>query len=413
MRPRSLPALALGLTLTLLFTAPMTRAVADASPSIPHGTAAQAAAVPETSSSWTARITRLIGPRAVSVAVGRNGTFLYRHEATTRRAPASNEKLLLSMAILDELGPGFTISTNASAATFQGGVVAGDLWILGHGDPTVDKARLSALAHRLVAAGLTQVTGSVRGSVGYFRHDWWAPGWRRSFPGTEVSLPTALTFDGNRFRGRATTHPELLAAKFLTKRLRDMGVRVAGKARAGVAPQGLTDIASITSPPLAQVLHAQNVWSINWYAEELGKLLGATASGAPGTIAKGAAAIDGFAAGDGVSVSAFDSSGLSYDDRVTAQGLVDLMWKADVSSWGTALRASLPKPGQGTLAFRLPGLTVRAKTGTLTSISALSGWVRLQDGRWAEFSILDRGMPKSRSIFIEDRIVGIVANSAA
>jgi hypothetical protein len=50
----------------------------------------------------------------------------------------------------------------------------------------------------------------------------------------------------------------------------------------------------------------------------------------------------------------------------------------------------------------------------LIAISALSGWVWLeQEGTWAEFSIMSRGMSKSAAVAIEDRIVRIVGNHAS
>ncbi len=81
--------------------------------------------------------------------------------------------------------------------------------------------------------------------------------------------------------------------------------------------------------------------------------------------------------------------------------------------WGKTLLQTLPVPGQGTLKDRLGGVRVRAKTGTLGGVSALSGWVRLEkSGSWAEFSILSSGMPKSQAAAIEDRIVRILAHAA-
>jgi D-alanyl-D-alanine carboxypeptidase len=57
---------------------------------------------------------------------------------------------------------------------------------------------------------------------------------------------------------------------------------------------------------------------------------------------------------------------------------------------------------------------VRAKTGTLIDISALSGWVWMtKESAWGEFSIMSRGMSKSDAVAIEDRIVRIVANRAS
>jgi len=49
---------------------------------------------------WQRRIDALIGGRRMSVTIGDDGRFWYRHLAQVRRAPASNEKLLLSMALL-------------------------------------------------------------------------------------------------------------------------------------------------------------------------------------------------------------------------------------------------------------------------------------------------------------------------
>ena len=69
--------------------------------------------------------------------------------------------------------------------------------------------------------------------------------------------------------------------------------------------------------------------------------------------------------------------------RVLLDGLVRLLRFAATRSWGTAFRATLPTGGQGTLEDRLIGVKVRAKTGSLTEISTLSGWVWLaQEGGW-------------------------------
>jgi D-alanyl-D-alanine carboxypeptidase len=145
-----------------------------------------------------------------------------------------------------------------------------------------------------------------------------------------------------------------------------------------------------------------NRTSSNLYAEMLGKMLGARTSRVPGTMTKGARAIERFAARRGVELVARDSSGLSYANRVSARGLVALLDHARRRPWGRVLRLSLPRSGQGTLASRLAGVPLHAKTGTLwNGTSALAGWVRLRTGGMAEFAILSRGSGKS----IEDAIV--------
>jgi serine-type D-Ala-D-Ala carboxypeptidase/endopeptidase (penicillin-binding protein 4) len=422
-----------GSVVLLLALAPFTRAQAGAPASAPSPSntvvpAATPTAIPapgsESSSAsasvpaaarpgWIRRIERLVRGRAVSVSVGVDGRFLYRHRDGVPRRPASNEKLLLSMALLDAFGPDARLPTSAAASRVRGRTVRGNLWILGGGDPETGPGELGALARKVKAAGIRRIRGRVLGSRDFFKHDWFAPGWKPSFPGTEVALPTALSFEGNTVRGRSVTDPERLAAESLTKRLRAIGVHVRGKPGSGHAPRSLRQVASVGSLPLARLLRHQNVDSRNFYAETLGKLLGATEFGPPGTIRKGAAAIERFASSRGVKVTAHDNSGLSYDDRVTAAGILRLLWSVGPESWDDELRSSLPTGGQGTLKDRLRGVRVRAKTGTLTDVSALSGWVWMRrDHRWAQFSILDAGMSKTPASRIEDGIVRAVARKA-
>jgi D-alanyl-D-alanine carboxypeptidase/D-alanyl-D-alanine-endopeptidase (penicillin-binding protein 4) len=152
--------------------------------------------------------------------------------------------------------------------------------------------------------------------------------------------------------------------------------------------------------------------SDNFYAEVLGKLLAATSDGPPGTIAKGAAALRAWVASHGAGFSLHDGSGLSYANRVTAAGILHLLEVADAAPWGSALRSTLATGGQGTLEDRLRGERVRAKTGTLDDVSALSGWIWLERQRaWAEFSILS-GLPKTSAAAVEDAVVRTLSANA-
>jgi D-alanyl-D-alanine carboxypeptidase/D-alanyl-D-alanine-endopeptidase (penicillin-binding protein 4) len=361
---------------------------------------------------WERRVDALIGDRAVSVAIGQDGAFWYRHMSWVPRPPASNEKLLLSMALLAHIDPTSTIPTRAlAAAAPTGGVLDGDLWLVGHGDPEVGPDRLNALAAAIADAGLTRIRGSVVGDMGPFHRDWWAPGWKEDFPADEIAIPTALAFRGN--LGPSGSHiddPELRAAAYLTKALERAGVAVHGHALAGTPHGRLVKIAAVDSVALIDILRRMDVDSVNFDAEVLGKLLGASTSGAA-SISGAAAAIDAYTAASGApSFVAHDASGLSYEDRVTARGMLRLLWVADDQPWVAELRSALPTGGQGTLEGRLGHVRVRAKTGTLTDVSALSGWVwsdRADD--WVAFSILDGGMDKTESVRIEDAIVALVA----
>jgi D-alanyl-D-alanine carboxypeptidase/D-alanyl-D-alanine-endopeptidase (penicillin-binding protein 4) len=350
--------------------------------------------------------------------VGVKGTVLYEHDARQRRAPASNEKLMLSMSLFDRLGPHFRIQTKAAAERATGSVVKGDLWILGGGDPSLTQRQahfwgssltsptLQELAERIESTGTNRVTGSVRGATGYFARDFDAPGWQPFVPHAYVELAAALSLNGN---FHVKDRPERVAARTLGRQLAARGVGVGGPPGAGPPPSGLSVLARVTSAPLTDLVAYLDQTSNNFFAEMLGKLLGARTYGAPGTIRKGARALVAWTRQHGVTISAHDSSGLSYRDKVSPLGLVTLLAAAERRSWGATLRNDLAAPGEGTLGARLSGLDVHAKTGTLfNSDSALSGWVRRNEkSPWLEFSILDQGMPKA----IEDKIVGVLAHA--
>ncbi|MDQ4058316.1 MAG: D-alanyl-D-alanine carboxypeptidase [Actinomycetota bacterium] len=344
-----------------------------------------------------------------SIAVAAGGESVYQRRATEMRAPASVQKLLLSMAMFDEFGPGHRISTKVMTRSVTDGT-ASDLWVVGGGDPTVvsgegDEAHtgLKRLARPIVRSGIRAVTGRVIADASLFEADWDASGWQpwaRSF----VAKPTALALDGNTY-----ANPPRAFAAALTKVLRRRGVSVGGRPATGRAPGNAKVVARVRSVPLRSMVRTMNEVSSNFTAEMLGKLLGARTLGVPGTISKGARALERWAHRQGATIVAHDSCGLSYDNRVAASEIVELLEVARRRPWGRALYRALPSPGEGTLAGRLPGIDAHAKTGTIWSgHSALAGWVRLRKGGLAEFAILARNQPKA----LEDETVRIIAKEA-
>jgi D-alanyl-D-alanine carboxypeptidase len=369
---------------------------------------------------WKHRIDKLAKNRPISISVRDKGEVLYRWNARKRRTPASVEKLLTSMVLLDKLGTDRRFTTTAAAPAPAAGVVRGNLWLLGNGDPTVTgggrfgrslgfrPTRLRRLAYRIREAGIVRIRGRVMGGTGIFARDWWAPGWKSDFPSRYVPFPSALNFEGNVHKGRHINDPERRAARNLKRKLQRIGVEVTRGVGTGKRPAGLQPLAKVRSVPLSHILRFMNRKSSNFFAEVLGKVLGHEVSGT-GSIAAGARALKKWTSENNVGVDTFDGSGLSYSNRMSSHGMTRLLSAAEKESWGPALRRSLAKGGQGTLKHRLKGTRVRAKTGTLTSISALSGWVWLErTGSWAEFAILSSGMPKSTAVNIEDRVVRIL-----
>jgi D-alanyl-D-alanine carboxypeptidase/D-alanyl-D-alanine-endopeptidase (penicillin-binding protein 4) len=372
------------------------------SPAAEHGFAVS---IQHARAAWVTSITSAIGTRDVSVAIGIGHRIVYAHLGDVPRVLASNEKLLTSMAALDLLGPAFRFTTRAEATSqVSNGVLHGDLWLVGGGDPTLAGTDLEELATRLRASGVRRVTGDVVGDTGAFDRGWWAPGWLRGISRHYVTRPTALRLAG----GDASPEPEAAAA--FAAALDSAGVTVHGVAKAGRAPHGAHTLATDRSPALRSLLVHQNHESDNLYAELTTKYLGG-ADGRTTSTAGGAAAIQRWASGVGVRAEVRDGSGLSDLDRTSALGMVTLLLAAQRERWFPALEASLPRGGEGTLSSRLAGVPVRAKTGTLfiRPASTLSGYVTTRAGAQVAFSVLTHDLPEATALTIEDTVVRTLA----
>lgn len=375
---------------------------------------------------WKRQIDRIAANKNIGIALHDEGRVLYRHDDRHQRVPASNEKLLMTMALFDALPPETTIETRAFGTTSPvAGVLSGDLWLTGQGDPSLTgggryaslpfrATRLSALA-RAIDEQVDVIEGRILGNSGYFANDWFAPGWKSDFPERYIPLPSALSFEGNVDAGKHIKNPQWHAARALKNKLEKLGVAVTGNAGSGPMPSSVSLLASIESEPLSVLVRFMNRWSSNFFAEVLGKRLGVEHAGGLGTIAKGASAIEAFAQRLGVSLTAYDASGLSYANRVAPVGIVKLLTHVEEgTTYYEQLRDGLAAGGQGTLENRLHDVTMRAKTGSLDGVSALSGWVWLERASsWAEFSILSTGMSYYEAKGVEDRIVRLIEERAS
>jgi D-alanyl-D-alanine carboxypeptidase/D-alanyl-D-alanine-endopeptidase (penicillin-binding protein 4) len=179
----------------------------------------------------------------------------------------------------------------------------------------------------------------------------------------------------------------LLAASVLRAALGDFGVELTGRVRAGnVASETL--LAEHVSAPLADVCKISNKPSNNFVAEAIYKTLGGELYGMPGTLAKGTRAVMDYLTSAGIKPGSYkivNGSGLTHENRITPADLASLLRKIyyDMSVAPDFL-ASLAIAGiDGTIRNRFMGTDavglVRAKTGTLNGVSALSGYVGDKD----------------------------------
>ena len=327
------------------------------------------------------------------------GETLFAEHDGLPLAPASNEKLAVAYAALVTLGEDFRIETDVLGRGAQDGATwRGNLLLVGHGDPTLSTASLLALARQVRLLGIRHVTGGVFGDESYFDARRTGVGWKSWFYVNECPPLSALTVDRGRYLGRTSGEPALSAALLFRNALRKVGVTVGG---AGLGRGRETDsmLASVQSPPLAQIIAWMGRVSDNFTAELLLKQIGAQA-GQVGTSSDGAAVVRSTLADAGVplaGVRLVDGSGLSALDRLTARALAGILRAAwadpDVRPYFTA---ALPIAGiSGTLHERMRRApargNVQAKTGTTSLASALSGYVRKR----YVFSVLQNGSPVS------------------
>jgi serine-type D-Ala-D-Ala carboxypeptidase/endopeptidase (penicillin-binding protein 4) len=370
---------------------------------------ARALAVPHVSQART-------GAVAIDLETGET---VFSEHGNLPLVPASNEKLAVAYTALVTLGPTFRFETDVLGRGEQDGTVwRGSLVLVGHGDPTLSSADLTALARQVRAAGILRITRGVFGDESFFDARRTGAGWKSWFYVNECPPLSALTVDRGRYYGRTSRDPAAAAALLFRNALRRAGVAVGG---AGLGKQRDDDVplAVVESAPLSQIVAWMGRVSDNFTAELLLKQLGASDGAVVGTSAGGAAVVRTALAEAGVPLAGLrvvDGSGLSSLDRLTARSLAALLRAA----WADPevrpyLLAALPVAGRsGTLHDRMrrpPARgNVQAKTGTTSLASALSGYVK----RRYVFSILQNGRPVSTywARRAQDRFATLLAASA-
>jgi D-alanyl-D-alanine carboxypeptidase/D-alanyl-D-alanine-endopeptidase (penicillin-binding protein 4) len=163
-------------------------------------------------------------------------------------------------------------------------------------------------------------------------------------------------------------------------------------------------VVALPSPSLLEAIAVVNPQSLNVEAEGLLRL--ASPAGWAKSRREGIAQVYRVAAEAGIDtldLSFVDGSGLSPQDLVTPRAVVRWLERSEASSGpdgAGSLRATLARPGEpGTLERRFmglpPGSEFRAKTGTLTNVSSLSGYLRTAEGEEIVVAMIVNGARKS------------------
>ncbi|HEX7096374.1 MAG TPA: D-alanyl-D-alanine carboxypeptidase/D-alanyl-D-alanine-endopeptidase [Acidimicrobiales bacterium] len=347
-------------------------------------------------------------PTDSCLVVRDEGRTIYAHAPDSPLVPASTTKLVTGVAALDVLGADTSFRTRVvSQAPIEDGVVAGDVWLVGGGDPVLatddyiaryEEPQLHTdfadLADALVEAGVREIRGSIIGDESRYDTQRSVASWDPVFVRDHESGPLGALMVNDGFASFPPTRsnmaavpadqPAAHAASLLGTLLGQRGVTVTGPPRTGTAPEGAIELAAVQSAPLAEVVGQMLAASDNTTAELLLKELG-LASGGGGSTAAGVAAAVEVLRDDGVAVDGIvlnDGSGLDRGDRLTCSALVAVLDNAGADS---VLARGLAVAGErGTLRERWVGTpaagNVRAKTGSVRNSRSLAGFAETPVG---------------------------------
>ncbi|WP_020664240.1 D-alanyl-D-alanine carboxypeptidase/D-alanyl-D-alanine endopeptidase [Amycolatopsis benzoatilytica] len=347
------------------------------------------------------------------------GTVLWDHSSNTPLTPASTTKILTVSAALLAMDPTKRLTTKIVQGAQPGTVV-----LVGGGDPTLTAlpvgtdsplypgaAHIDDLVNQVKKAGgdIKKVQVDVSAYSGPVTAPGWEPGDAPSLYGAPI---VPVMADGGRGNPKAdetmrASNPATAVTQLVADKL---GATSGG---VGKAPDGAKVLGEVQSAPLPDLAYALLQISDNVLADALGRQV-AIATGGDPSFAGASAAVKKVLADHGFDVNGlqlFDTSGLSNQNKVPARLLAQVLAAAagpDGKDPNTPklrpLLAGLPVAGSpiGTLSGRYQsGPTqagkgwVRAKTGTLTGVNTLAGYVLDSDNRVLAFAFMSNGSDKN------------------
>jgi D-alanyl-D-alanine carboxypeptidase/D-alanyl-D-alanine-endopeptidase (penicillin-binding protein 4) len=367
-------------------------------------------------------------PASSCLMVSEGSRVVFERNPDAPVAPASTMKLLTATAVLQRIDPTTRLVTPvvATAAPDATGTVAGDLWLVGGGDPVLGTSAYRAhftrqprlvngietLADRLVAAGLRHVTGRVVGDDGRYERRRYGATWpARYVTDNETGPLSALAVNDGFERWDPDVpfkDPAAGAAGVLEELLRQRGVTVDGLPASGSAPQGAVEVASLGSPSIGELVGQMLLDSDNDTAELLLRELGLRVLGQGTTDAGRRVAIDTLTR-LGLpmrGIRMVDGSGLDPSDRVTCRLMVALVTTGPAR---TTISSAVPVAARtGTLYKRFLRTPVagrlRAKTGSIKGVASLVGWVDSTAGHTYTFAYVENGVTSSQGSHLQDEV---------
>ncbi len=127
------------------------------------------------------------------------GETLFEHNPDKLFIPASNEKIITSVAALTLLKKDYKFKTEfSSGGGISNSILHGGLYIKGYGDPTLESAHLGYIVFQLKKLGVREIKGGIIVDDSYFGAKRHAKGWKEEWKDDFYSPPiSALSFNYN------------------------------------------------------------------------------------------------------------------------------------------------------------------------------------------------------------------------
>lgn len=317
--------------------------------------------------------------------------------------PASTTKVLTALAVLSNVDPQQRFVTRVVRSGDQVVLVGGGdpyLWSERPDKPTFGvEADIETLAARTAAAlrssGVTSVHLDYNASG--FVGPAFNPAWEKSYLAERLVAPiSALWVDEGYVDGTWSPDPAKTAAEAFKEELEDADISVDGDPRSVAVPSGAVPVAQVRSATVARMTEEMIASSDNEAAEVLLRQA-AIGAGRPGSFADGVATVQEVLRTKGVDTSGLvlhDGSGLSRRNRISPSTLAQAIAKAATDPRTASLVGDLPTANfSGSVSRRFHHAAagrgvVRAKTGTLTDVHALAGYVTDRNGSPIVFAVM-------------------------
>ncbi|MCX6163666.1 MAG: D-alanyl-D-alanine carboxypeptidase/D-alanyl-D-alanine-endopeptidase [Ignavibacteriae bacterium] len=336
---------------------------------------------------------------SIQIASASKYDLLYAYKPEAKMIPASITKVITATTAFYMLGANYEFKTIifTDDNNINDGVINGNLYIKGYGDPDLSSYDIVQVAKTIIGKNIKSITGNIvyddtyldnehYGLANYYNSDTKIAYW---------PYVCALSLDKN----KNSNNPAYSVAKLLSDELTSQNVKLEGIIVSGVTPTVSKEI-TFVSRSMIDVLTNMNKISDNQSAITVFKVIGANYKSPPGTLKSGSAAVIDFLTSIGVTRSNFEileGSGLTRYNFVTSDLYIQLLkYMFDDAKNFDSFYATLPVGGvDGTLKDRMVGTeaekNIHAKTGTINGVSTLTGYAISRDNEPIIFYIAMNG----------------------